>query len=413
MIDKITPRQFSPAAALQSSQQDLFFPYIDVVRAVAIIFVVIYHLIEAFGGTANLSNGWFRILQCGWIGVYLFFVISGFVIALSLVKLIEKFGTNNYIAPYFRKRLVRIVPLYFLTCWCYLMLVKPSLFNSSPDYFWTMILSHVFFIHNLWYEHATNVNSPTWSIAVEMQFYVFMALSFKWLPLKRPILIALTFILVALAWRTWIWVNLEPGASESSVYLSIQQLPGTLDAFGAGCAVALIVLNRQHIAHKYLKASWKNSMLWLAVALCFSVGIFFFFTRYLTQAWDTNPISMVVFFRLIITFTFTAWLCFSITLYKTATLKIIFFPLLYIGKISYGIYLWHMLILYSLIQAGIKNQFQITIVAIIMVLVISSFTWHLFEKPLIQKFSVKKAPSSSPVSVRQADFGSESRLNLN
>lgn len=74
----------------------LYFPYIDLARAIAVTLVLVYHLIVKWGRQILPASEIFNIFNIGWIGVDLFFVISGFVITLSLCRNINDFGVNDY-----------------------------------------------------------------------------------------------------------------------------------------------------------------------------------------------------------------------------------------------------------------------------------------------------------------------------
>ena len=102
------------------------YPGLDLLRGFAAVSVVVYHVIEHFKwdqlSQDNVVCLWFRL---GWMGVDLFFVISGLVIALSALKLIER-NPDDYARIYFTRRLARIVPLHYLTCLLWVVLVMPA-----------------------------------------------------------------------------------------------------------------------------------------------------------------------------------------------------------------------------------------------------------------------------------------------
>ena len=397
MAKQPAPVSADPMSALPRAPR-LYFPYIDAARAVAVTLVLVYHLIPNPVWDSLSLTGISNIFRIGWIGVDLFFVISGFVISLSLIRNIENFGIDNYRKPYFRNRLARIVPLYFLTSWCYLVLVEPQWFNNPASQFWKNILSHVFFIHNLSTNYMGALNGPTWTIAIEMQFYIFMAIVFKWLPLHRPVLVCASFIMIALAWRTGAWYTFDPSLDFWHRMTRVEQLPGRLDAFGLGCAIALIVRDRQHWLHRYLQPNWGNAAAWFMISIILSIAswkILMSNQDYWkppgTAYWYT--LGMVIFFRLILVSAFACWICFLVSLKNNAFLTGILSPVSYIGKISYGIYLWHMLVITSIMKIGMPHIWQSAGLSVVLVLVISSFTWHFFEHPLIRKYHDKPAPS--------------------
>src|SRR3954451_23805604 len=92
------------------------FPLIDVLRGFAAISVLVYHVIAHFDWIGFKTSGplvWFRI---SWMGVDLFFVISGFVIALSAFARLQQGGLVDFWRSFSLARLARIAPLYYLTC---------------------------------------------------------------------------------------------------------------------------------------------------------------------------------------------------------------------------------------------------------------------------------------------------------
>lgn len=102
-----------------------YYPHINLLRAFASFSVLIYHVIEHFPWTTFPTSSilvWFRI---GWIGVDLFFVISGFVIMLSALRIYDMAGQMKPRTIFIRRRLARIVPLYFLTGLVSLVFVQP------------------------------------------------------------------------------------------------------------------------------------------------------------------------------------------------------------------------------------------------------------------------------------------------
>ena len=150
--------------------RSLTFPMVDVLRGFAALSVVVYHVIEHLKWTSFPADGllvWFRV---GWMGVDLFFVVSGFVIALSAFGLIDRLGSRGFHLSFMRRRISRILPLHYLTCLVFLAFVI-SAFILQKGFFGNL-LSHLGFFHNLNWRWSGSINGPNWSIGVEMQFYL-------------------------------------------------------------------------------------------------------------------------------------------------------------------------------------------------------------------------------------------------
>src|SRR5205814_2920612 len=134
-------------------------PGLDLLRALAIIVVVIYHAgIMGFPlpGQAH---------RFGWIGVDLFFVLSGYLIGGQLVAPLAH-GQNIKLGRFFARRALRILPAYLVVLAIYLFL--PS-WREYPEMFppWKFLLS----VQNLGLRGGTAF-SHAWSLAVEDQFYL-------------------------------------------------------------------------------------------------------------------------------------------------------------------------------------------------------------------------------------------------
>jgi len=151
---------------------------LDVLRALAFLSVYTYHMTGTFsflkltwnGNWLNYSN-WPPVLYFmlpvgfGWLGVPLFFVLSGFCIHYSTLQSAKTFEVGNF----YWRRFLRIYPAYFV-CVVICSLLSPWL---QPKYFdaW-QVISHLLMIHNYTKMTFEGINAALWSLAVEMQFYL-------------------------------------------------------------------------------------------------------------------------------------------------------------------------------------------------------------------------------------------------
>jgi peptidoglycan/LPS O-acetylase OafA/YrhL len=138
-------------------------PGLDLLRALAIIVVVIYH--AGIMGFPVLG----RIHRWGWIGVDLFFVLSGYLIGGQLLAPLSR-GQRINLARFFARRALRIMPAYFVILAIYIFL--PS-WREYPEMYpwWKFLLS----IQNIGL-HGGTAFSHAWSLAVEDQFYLTLPL---------------------------------------------------------------------------------------------------------------------------------------------------------------------------------------------------------------------------------------------
>src|SRR5881396_2918000 len=167
-------------------------PGLDLLRALAIIVVVIYHA-ALFG--FKLPG---RVDRFGWIGVDLFFVLSGYLIGGQLLAPLARDQRMN-LGRFFARRALRIMPAYFVVLAIYFLLPSSREYSEMSQPLWKFLLS----IQNIAL-HGGTAFSHAWSLAVEDQFY--LALPFLLLVLyPRPrasVIIACIIIFGGIALRT-------------------------------------------------------------------------------------------------------------------------------------------------------------------------------------------------------------------
>jgi peptidoglycan/LPS O-acetylase OafA/YrhL len=152
---------------------------IDVLRGVAIAGVFLFHTLAAAYGRYHFPwNGWFPQFQSvnsylllwpfnfGYVGVAIFFVVSGFCIHLSYLS-----NQNQSWIFFFKKRILRIYPLYLLAL-LFFFVGPIQMYPLRSGTEWWQFLSHVFAVHNFGSETYAGINPSFWSIAVEVQLYL-------------------------------------------------------------------------------------------------------------------------------------------------------------------------------------------------------------------------------------------------
>src|SRR4051812_432361 len=161
----------SPEAA-DTPQQDVAAPArsrwlgIDGLRGTAILAVVICHFSALL---PRADHPWIGVLENGWAGVDLFFVISGFLITGILL---DAKGEANYFRNFYARRALRIVPLYYGFLIVALLLrqweAQPWLWTWTVNYWLPMRMGAAGTAWTSWNEMII----PFWSLAVEEQFYL-------------------------------------------------------------------------------------------------------------------------------------------------------------------------------------------------------------------------------------------------
>lgn len=160
--------------------------YLDGLRGLAALYVVLYHCFEEVTETVNgnrLSPAllkWIGWLAFGHIGVDIFIVLSGYCLMLPVVRSLEQnlIGTP---LDFLKRRAKRILPPYYAALLVSLLLIRMITILRIPSGTkWDMILpaftlpvllSHIMLIHNLSPEWSSKIDYPMWSVATEWQIY--------------------------------------------------------------------------------------------------------------------------------------------------------------------------------------------------------------------------------------------------
>jgi peptidoglycan/LPS O-acetylase OafA/YrhL len=201
-------RLLSPFRRITGS--GVFIAEIDGLRFVAIGSVVLFHLAV---GLAIKSPALFSrpqgsvtadLIWNGFRGVELFFVISGFVLALPFAGhgLLGK--PEVPLKPYFLRRVTRLEPPYML-CMLLLFALHVVVRGRSPRELFPHLCASLLYLHNLIFTAESPINNVTWSLEIEIQFYVLTPLLSalflirpKWL--RRSAVAALCLLSVLLGW---------------------------------------------------------------------------------------------------------------------------------------------------------------------------------------------------------------------
>jgi peptidoglycan/LPS O-acetylase OafA/YrhL len=211
-----------------------YIPEIDSFRFVAIVFVILYHLLQKTH-LYLLEDPSFMTSRLN-RGVQLFFTVSGFVLALPFAKFWLMQGKKVELKTYFLRRLTRIEPPYLvsvLLCLAVLIVVKHQRVGVLLPHF----LATLFYMHSVIYAALSTINPVAWSLEVEIQFYLLVPLlvyvfAIRKTRLRRTVLVVATLALSAF------------GLSLNGHYRSDHSIVGTLQFFVAGFLLAdLYLLN--------------------------------------------------------------------------------------------------------------------------------------------------------------------------
>lgn len=223
-------------------QKAEYFVLIDFLRGFAALSVLTYHVIEMTGWhdfPTSYGLNWFRL---GWLGVDIFYVISGFVITLSALNIYCANNQNYWstFKAFMKKRFRRIVPLHYLTILFFIILFFSIVHNSN---FVSNLFAHLTFPHNFFPEFHREMNAPNWSLGVEFQFYIFIILIIPFITHNNIIQFTVCSFVLAFTWRAISFLLVDDGVilTQNDKFFMVNQLPGMMDFFSCGMLLAFFV----------------------------------------------------------------------------------------------------------------------------------------------------------------------------
>lgn len=340
---------------------------LDGFRGTAIVLVLLFHLFP-----------FYKMFAFGWMGVDLFFVLSGLLITGILI---DSKGEPNYYTRYLAKRVLRIFPLYyaFLVLF-FIVFPLVGLADQIPDFsylsdhqpwYWAYLQNWlVLFDENF---PQANFLSHFWSLAIEEQFYVFWPLVVYITPRNRMLYVCLLFIMISLMLRITL-IAFDVSTVKAYVFTFSR-----LDGHCIGAAIATM-LRIPHLQEK-LNHITKPVMITTAVLTLAVIGV----GRSLSFA---HPAFATVGYTVIDLF-FGACMVFALSSHTGNLIKAVAenFILVFFGKYSYGMYVYHIPV-YFLVQNylnGIVDKpLIVSLLALFGTIVAAMVSFHAFEKHFLK-----------------------------
>ena len=386
---QLTSEELRPSEKANRFYERRRFLALDGLRGVAVLLVVLAHGTQVHGSQERLLPETLKF-NGGWIGVVVFFVLSGFLITHLLVEERTRTGQIS-LTRFYVRRALRIWPLYFTVLGVYvfvLPLFDPGNFgsiynaNSLRDYYY--LLAYPFFLQN----YLVNDSSVHfwgielfWSLAVEEHFYLFwplllVALRGRWLvPTLAGLMIA-TFSLRAL---TRLEV-LPPGN------YGVQQMTHTaLDGLAAGCIVACLYHWRPGVLKAFSRRRWLYLLGWAL--------LLFLVWAALKQLPLFPTLPEEGYYRITLAALASTVIVACVvggagpTTYPFLCSR----PLTYVGKVSYGMYVLHPIVLLYVAQVvtylGLLHGagYFVAIIAYLAIVIgVAGLSFRFFEAPILR-----------------------------
>ncbi|EZP77633.1 acyltransferase [Parageobacillus genomosp. 1] len=353
--------------------------WLDSLRGIAALMVAIFHFwmyARLQVKDENSVDKFFEFFtydyfDIGKIGVVLFFAISGFIIPYSLFRY-----KDNHMVRFIMSRFFRLYPVYWVSILLVLLLINdhPNMFNvianitmfqkfiGQPDLlgvYWTLQIELIFyficaalFITKLLQKHTTIYFSAYFFICVAFVLSVARYITEIKLPVAVPLALSIMFFGI-------LWMRLhfkQEGIKKKQVYTVLFVILGMI------VPISLLAYNKDY--------GYEESWYRYTLSYYTAIGMFVLFT---TKVKLVNPVFI------------------------------------FLGKISYSLYLMHLIVSalifeHSLFGHAIKNIYLLMAISLIISLITSTITYYLVEKPFIKlgKNLVKKITTTSKDNLSKA-----------
>ena len=304
----------------------LVMPELDSLRGIAVIMVILFH---AFFWTADQSSLYkfhglgklfISVIQGGWLGVQLFFVLSGFLITGILLDTKER--PDFYKRFYFRRAL-RILPAYIALLFLLFILGIAQ---------WPFLLTCIFFISNISALFGIPLQyAPLWTLAVEEQFYLLWPQAVRRLPKKLLTILAISIVVLIPIIR-WIAFVKNPGQDLYHYTWFVA------DGLAVGALIAIYLRTKNATRQNMLKAGLSLSAIGITALLVGAPFGILHRTTFVGAIFQIAPWNLL----------FAGILMLTLIIGTSKFRQIVICKWLrYFGYISYGLYLINLLVFYE------------------------------------------------------------------
>ncbi len=374
---------------LEGKKQKSTIAPLDGVRAIACLSVVAYHLTLI---TTNDLRLWHpdrvpalfaSVMFTGDTGVNLFFILSGFLLFMPYAKALLFDHEWPSMRTFYIRRVLRILPVYYVSLFLMILIYR-------PDFLLPKRLGDLFMFLILFMDSSRTafkqINGPFWTLAVEWQFYLFLpfiALGIAFVvrrgTLRRRLVTLFACLVALMAWGLLtrflgVYLTQNPNNTLNIPHKIVNAglflfygIPtaGLHGKFIEDFAVGMLISTLYILARSGDALSAFTNILRRFSPLIFASGILWLLVMATWKYNQNNPHTWPLFDHLHDLYTTTGELSFGIgyglcvtaILFGMSWLKRPFewTPLRWIGLISYGLYMWHLLLLESFTDLVIRH----------------------------------------------------------
>jgi peptidoglycan/LPS O-acetylase OafA/YrhL len=327
-------------------------PSLDGIRAISIAFVIVSHY--------GRYVGWGDPLGLGSLGVRIFFVISGYLITVLLLKELEQDGRINLPRFYFR-RTMRIFPAFYFDLAC--MLLISALGGAGLSF--RQALPAITYTSNYFVPTLQATIKHTWSLATEEQFYLVWPVALALFGRRRGLLALLSLLLVA------------PLCSHFLTLKFHRDMPAFFnDPIGVGC---LFAITRGYFHRKAAYCRWVHFRVGMLLPLVIlGCGLPVLHGGGLTDRLSSLALNLSI----------ALWLDWAMVNAGSITGRLLNLPVVvYVGVLSYSLYLWQQPFIGVEGALNLRGHWMLLMNPIARIAAIATCTaisYYLVERPMLR-----------------------------
>lgn len=338
----------------------------------------------------------FTPIFMGWVGVHIFFVLSGFLLFLPFAEKLLHPDKTLSLGYYLKRRVGRILPAYYVQFVILMVLATVGLHGVVPlpgD-----VMAHLLMIHNFSPAYSFSMNEVYWTLPIEFSFYLLLPLLFLLIKRVGWGIFILSVIGMVIINKLMLFPLMMDKPQGYKIWL-FGQLPARLDLFVYGMVAAFLYTKYNHFFRMSPHKSYFEwgliisgiSGLWLMLRYLAVIGGEHYWNGHWSLfLWDTVAGMMIM--LLVLGITFNGMLTRMLFANKF---------ILFIGTISYSIYLWHYVIVKLLFEnasiidyinrfAGHEKFIVVIIMVIPLTLIVSALSYRYVELPFLMLGSRKR-----------------------
>lgn len=360
-------------------------PALDGVRGIAILLVLVFHGMQMSRPESlnRFDAAIDRITRGGWMGVDLFFVLSGFLITGILL---DERGRPGALKSFMARRSLRVLPLY-VSFLLILLLVVPffsardadeAILRGNQIWYWSFLLNFKIAADEV-FALGFYGNGHLWSLMVEVQFYVVWGVALTIVPRRRTLHLILACIVVAPLLRLGLRLDAMPGLLPTAAGYVL--LPTRMDSLAMGGLLAFAIRDRT------MSNFLERCGFYLVVPGITALAILAYFQG---ELWLYDPWTQVLGYAAI------AWLSFGILFlclrYPDAAGRVDRLGLGALGRYSFGLYVIHLQLMRDLephwampdlLGSTVPSRLAFTAVTSSITLLIATVSWRFVERPFL------------------------------